>query len=338
VRVRVQLIREKRFFFKGRSQKRITLTNSFDDRLKRRLKLRDLDTLLGVAQAGGMRKAAEQLHMSQAAVSKAIAELEDALGVRLLDRTSKGVEPTVYGQALLRRGRTIFDELRQGVNEISFLTDPGMGELSVGCGESLMASLVPAVIERLHRLHPKLVFKMESGDPPVLLNHFLRQRICEMVLIRPWEPLSDPDLQVEPLLHERIAVVADAQSVWARRRKLSLEELIDAPWILSHVEVRPGSPIVKAFDDQGLSLPKNLVLSGSLNLRYTLLATGRYVTVMPSTVLTFCAGRGAVKALPVALPEWAVPTVVATLRHRVLSPVANLFIERLREVAVILSR
>ena len=303
------------------------------DHLKRRVKLRDLDTLMAVVQAGGMRKAAEQLHMSQAAVSKAVAELEHALGVRLLDRSTKGVEPTVYGRALLRRGQVIFDELRQGINEIGFLADPGVGELSIGCGESLMASLVPAVIDRMHRQHPRLVFKMESGDPPVLLNHFLRERICELVMLRPWAPLSDPDLQVEPLFHERIAVVADARSAWARRRKLRLAELIDEPWVLSHVEVRPGSPVMQAFGDQGTDLPKNLIVSGSLNLRYSLLATGRYLTVMPSTVLKFCPGRGAVKALAVELPRWQIPTVVATLRNRALSPVAELFIERARELS-----
>ena len=129
------------------------------------------------------------------------------------------------------------------------------------------------------------------------------------------------------------AVVADARSAWARRRKLGLAELIDEPWILSHVEVRPGSPVMQAFEDQGIGLPKNLILSGSLNLRYSLLATGRYLTVMPSTVLKFCPGRGAVKALPVELPRWPIPTVVATLRHRALSPVAKLFIERARELS-----
>ncbi len=303
------------------------------DRLKRRLKLRDLDTLMAVAQAGGMRKAAEVLHLSQGAVSKAIAELEDALGVRLLDRTAKGVEPTIYGQALLRRGRVIFDELRQGANEIGFMLDPGVGELSVGVGESLAASVVPATIECMHRQHPRLLFRVESGDPPVLLNHFLRERICEVVMLRPWEDITDPDLHAEALFHERISLVASVNSAWARRRKLSLEELIDEPWILSHVEVRSGSPVVQALEARGLPLPPRLTLSGSLNLRYSLLATGRYVTVMPATILKLCPGRGAVKALPIDLPAWEKPTVVATLRHRELSPVSRLFIECARAVA-----
>ena len=92
-----------------------------------------------------------------------------------------------------------------------------------------------------------------------------------------------------------------------------------------------------AFEARGLALPRRLMLSGSLNVRYRLLATGRYVTVMPMTVLKLCAGRGAVKTLPVELPPWALPTVVATLRHREPSAVARRFIERTREVSARLS-
>jgi DNA-binding transcriptional LysR family regulator len=307
------------------------------DRLKRRLRLRDLDTLMAVVQAGGMRKAAVALHMSQGAVSKAIAELESALGVRLLERTAKGVEATVYGQALLRRGRIIFDELRQGVSELNYLAEPGVGEMALAVGESLAASVVPAVIERVHRQYPRIAFKVESGDPPVLIDHFLRQRRCELVMLRPWIPISDPDIESEPLFTERIAVVAGSQSVWARRRKLTLAELIDEPWILSHVEAREGSPLQRALTANGLQLPPRLILSGSLNLRYSLLATQRYLTVMPMTILRLCPGRGAVKALPVDLPTWEMPTVIATLRGRQLGPVGELFREQARAVAATLA-
>jgi DNA-binding transcriptional LysR family regulator len=303
------------------------------ERLKRRLRLRDLDTLTAVVQAGGMRKAADSLHMSQGAVSKAVAELESALGVRLLERTAKGVEATVYGRALLRRSRVIFDELRQGVQELNYLAEPGVGELALGVGESLAASVVPAVIERMHRQHPRITFKVESGDPPVLLDHFLRQRHCELVMLRPWTAITDPDIDSEPLFNERIAVVAGNQSPWARRRKLALADLIDEPWILSHVEARDGSPFQLALTANGLQLPSRLIFSGSLNLRYSLLATQRYLTVMPMTILRLCPGRGAVKALPVDLPSWEQPTVIATLRGRELSPVGDLFRQQAREVA-----
>ena len=76
------------------------------DRIGRRLKLRDLHILLAVVQRGSMAKAATELAISQPAVSKAIAELEHTVGLRLVDRTRHGIEPTTYGRVLIKRGRT----------------------------------------------------------------------------------------------------------------------------------------------------------------------------------------------------------------------------------------
>src|SRR5438045_3255178 len=118
----------------------------WDERVGRRLKLRDLHILLAVVQAGSMAKASTRLAVSQPAVSKAIAEMEHTLGVPLLDRNSKGVEPTSYGRALMKRSVAAFDELRQGVKEIEFLSDPTTGELRLGSSEPLAAGLVTAII------------------------------------------------------------------------------------------------------------------------------------------------------------------------------------------------
>src|ERR1700726_3356549 len=94
------------------------------ERIGRRLKLRDFRILMTVIECGTMGKAAERLAISQPVVSKAIADMEHALGVRLLDRSQRGVEPTPYGRALIKRGIAIFDEMRQGIEEIEFLSDP----------------------------------------------------------------------------------------------------------------------------------------------------------------------------------------------------------------------
>src|SRR5262245_18054935 len=102
------------------------------DRIERRLKLHDVRVLMSVVQAGSMSKATEQLGTAQPALSRSVAELESALGVRLLDRSPRGVEPTVYGRALIQRGIAVFDELRQGVKDIEFLADRTGGELRIG--------------------------------------------------------------------------------------------------------------------------------------------------------------------------------------------------------------
>src|SRR6266700_5529775 len=134
----------------------MSMTGSLDERVMRRLKLRELRILTTVAQAGSMGKAATQLALSQPAVSKAMAEMEHTLGVRLLDRTAQGVEPNLYGRALLKWAQAVFDDVRQGMNEIKFLADPTTGELRVGAAEPMLAGLLPAIIERIHRQHPMI--------------------------------------------------------------------------------------------------------------------------------------------------------------------------------------
>jgi DNA-binding transcriptional LysR family regulator len=99
----------------------------WDHRVGRRLKLRDLHILLAVAQAGSMAKAATRLAISQPAISRAIADMEHTLKVLLFDRSPQGIEPTQFGRALLKRGVAVFDELKQGVQDIEFLSNPESG-------------------------------------------------------------------------------------------------------------------------------------------------------------------------------------------------------------------
>jgi len=112
------------------------------DRIGRRVRLRDLHIVLAVAERGSMAKASAHLAISHPVISKTISDLERTLGVQLFDRNTKGVELTAYGQALLKCGVTVFDEMRQGLKQIEFLTDPTSGELAIGCPEIMNASMI----------------------------------------------------------------------------------------------------------------------------------------------------------------------------------------------------
>ena len=105
----------------------------WNDRIGRRIKLHDLHVLMTVAELGSMGKAAERLNVTQPSISKSVADLEHQLGVRLLDRTPRGVETTAYGRALLPRSMGAFDELRQGIKDIETLSDPQ----SARCGSAV---------------------------------------------------------------------------------------------------------------------------------------------------------------------------------------------------------
>src|SRR6201995_3205552 len=105
----------------------------WDGHIGRRLRLRDLHVFFTVVQHGSLAKAASHLGVSHPAVSQLVAGLERALGIKLLDRSSRGVSPTIYGRAILARGRAAFDELKQGIRDIEFLSDPATGEIKIGC-------------------------------------------------------------------------------------------------------------------------------------------------------------------------------------------------------------
>src|SRR6266702_2020815 len=301
----------------------------WSDRIGRRLRPSGLHVLLALAEKGNMARAAEQLASSRPVVSKTIADLEHTLGVRLLDRTPHGVEPTLYGRALLKRCVAVFDELRQSVKEIEFLTDPNAGELRVGFSEVPAAGLVPAAIDRLSRQYPNMTVQTEQGTFSTLLE-FLRSRRCEVMVTRLLA--RAPDINVEPVHHDQLFVVASAHSKWARQRRIGLADLVQEAWVQAPAEMEPGSPTLEAFHSAGLPDPRVVVMSSSLNLRYGLLATGRFITMIPDSVLHYVPQRASIRTLPIKLPRWHLPTCTLTLKDRTMSPLAQRFIDCLHEL------
>src|SRR5262245_19222798 len=205
----------------------------WESQIGRRLKLRDLHVFFMAVQRGSMAKAAQQLGVSQPAVSEIIADLEYALGVRLLDRHPQGIEPTKYGEALIKRSTAVFDELRQSVRDIEFLADPTAGEVKFGCTEAMAAILSP-VMENFTRKYPRVLLRTFLITRPFDLAG-LRGRSLDFTLghlvIGPGDRLID-DLNAEVLFDDRLVVATGVSSPWAtRRRRIDLAELVDEPWI-----------------------------------------------------------------------------------------------------------
>ncbi len=218
-----------------------------------------------------MGKAAIRLATSQSAVSRSIAELEVALGVRLLDRSPRGIEPTAYGRALLKRGVAVFDELAQGIKDIHFVSDPTAGELRIGASIAIATGFV------------------SSG-------------------------------------------VAGVHNSWTRRRRLKLSELVNEPWVLPPPDAPYGAMVFEAFRANGLKVPRAVVTS-TLPVRSALLATGRFLSMVPRITLQFPAKDQSLRGLPVALPTTLGPLAIITLRNRTLNPVAKLFSDCARDMA-----
>lgn len=303
-----------------------------DQRLGRHLKLRDLHVLMTVAQCRSMGKAAAQLSVSQPAISKAIAEMEYALGVRLLDRSPQGVQPTIYAQALLDRSLVAFDELRQGVKHIEFLSDPMAGELRIGASIHLASGLVPAIIDRLSRRRPRIAFHLVAGEAEAM-HRALTERKLDLLVARIFGPFPFEQMDVQSLYDEPHFVVAAASNPWTRRRKVTLVDLIDEPWTLPPPDTVYGEIFREPFRRAGLEPPRTTVFTYTNPARRALVTGGRFLTIVPESILTFPADSRELKRLPIDLPSTRTPIAIVTLKQRTLSPVAQLFIDCAREVA-----
>jgi DNA-binding transcriptional LysR family regulator len=300
-------------------------------RLARRLRLRDLHSLLVVLEAGSMARAAGRLGLTQPAISKAMAELETELGVPLLERDARGVRPTAFGTAIAARARAMLDELAQGARDLAHLADPTAGEVRIGTTEPLSFTVAGA-IHRLARDRPRIVFDVSIADTGTLVAE-LRARRLDLVVTRHGFADTAEDLDVAWLFRAPLVVVAERHNPVLRRRGMRLADAMEEPWTLSPPDTFLGRIVGAAFARHGLALPHVSVVSVSIVMRLSLIAGGRHLSMLPRTVVHHPTNAPWLRALDIAVEDASGAVAALTLRRRWLPAPVKLFLETLREVA-----
>jgi molybdate transport repressor ModE-like protein len=301
----------------------------WDERVGRRIKLRDLHLLEAAARTGSLAKAAKSLGMSQPAVSYAIAEMERSLAVPLLDRTSQGVVPTAFGHALLKRSAVVFNEIRHGLSEIESLADPTRGELRLGTPQPMLP-VMSAIIDRVSSQYPNITFHLTVESTHILLRD-LRERAVELVISRMLAPSVDDDLLIDILFKDELAVIAGKNNPWTKRKVVRLEQLMKERWVLPPTDGWLHPLMQKAFGGKGLEVPRATVSTLSTYAVSMLVAQGPFLTVHPETMLHVAGENRLLRALPVALPETRTPVGLISMKHHTLSPTAQVFVEAARQ-------
>jgi DNA-binding transcriptional LysR family regulator len=302
------------------------------DRIGRRLKLNDLHILMTVAESGTMGKAAKTLGISQPSVSKAISDIEHTIGVRLLDRSADGAALTDYGRALVMRGMSAFDELSQVFRDIDTLSDPTVGQVTIGCPEAIASGLLGAVLVRFCAQFPRVVVKVEEANNVAYEYQMLRERKVDLLLGSITRPFVEEDLDAQVVYEDRPYITTGATNRLALRRRVEVAELLEQQWVL------PGESILRsvleeALEARGFALPGIGVKSYSVHQRFTLLATGRFVSADSRSVLRYNGAASSVILLPVDLPIRYWPVAIVTLKGRTINPVVQTFIDCVRDVS-----
>jgi DNA-binding transcriptional LysR family regulator len=307
------------------------MDTSAASRLARRLRLKDLDALLTVIEAGSLAAAAQRLALTQPAVSKAMAAMEATLGVPLLERDARGVRPTAFGEALADRARAMLDELGQAQRDLAHIADPMAGEVRIGTTEP-MTHTIAAAIRRLAAERPRIAFDIAIADTGRLVEG-LRARRLDVVVTRAGAGEAAEDIAADWLYRVPLVVVADRGNPLVRRRGLRLADLAGEPWALSPPGTMLGRLVAAAFAREGLAVPRASVVTVSIVMRLSLIAGGPWLSILPRNLLHHPTSTGFLRALDIAVEDPAGAIAALTLKRRYRPGPVRAFLAALREVA-----
>lgn len=303
-----------------------------DPRLPARLKTRQLTLLLHLDERRSILHAAKAANMTQPAASKLLAELEDTLGAALFVRHARGIEPTGYGDVLIRHARNALMELRQAQEEIADLKSGLTGHASVGTVVTSATSLVPMAVAELKAASPNLLINVEMDFSEVLVRRLLDGKY-DIVVARIYHPQGLDQLNFEPFGEEPHAMYARADHPLQRNRGLGLRDLAGQTWVLPPRGNVLRERLTVLFLAERLELPKSVVETASLPIIISLLQMTQMVSALPSEVLRPYCESGVLAKLPIKLDLRLGEAGIITRRNLELSPGAQAMLTALRAVA-----
>jgi DNA-binding transcriptional LysR family regulator len=292
---------------------------------------RRLKHFLAVYDLRSIGQAAEKLFLTQPALSKSIRQLEEDLEVKLFDRTPLGVVPTVYGDALAQHARVIRSEMRHAETEIANLRGAVKGHVTVGCGPSVAASLMPLATEKLRKAKPGIRFTIIEGLVDTILPALRRGEID--LAVGAWPRPADSDVTAETLVRDRVCVVAGPRHVLTRNRTVELSDLLEFPWVLPPESQRFRQLLEETFLAKGLSPPTPSVTSNSATFIRTMLLDNLSLSFLPMQSLPLKTRSSTLVALPVAGLSREIEVTITFRERAVIPPAVHALIAALREVA-----
>jgi DNA-binding transcriptional LysR family regulator len=299
--------------------------------LLRRLKLRQLVLLRALGESGNLRRSAAALSLTQPAATRMLQELEKTLGLKLFERSPRGMARTPYGDAMIRHAAAVLADLDSAREELAALADGSHGRVAVGTLMSTSSLLLPRTIARAKVRAPRLQVAVQEGTHEQLL-HALLNGDLDLMLGRVLPGTGQEAVAVEILYREEFRVVCGAANPLAGRRA-KLGELVDRPWILPPPAVPLRQRLDALFLSQNGRRPTNLVESVSVLTNLTLLRESAALGVLPAETAKQYARLGVLAEVGVSLKGILGPVALVTRRNHARSPAAEAFLHELRTVA-----
>lgn len=296
------------------------------------LTIRHIRTIDAIEDERSIVRAANRLNLTQSAVTKALQEIEALTGLKLFERTNRGVIPTRAGEQLAADARRLLAQLLIAEQNLTDLRNGTGGRVAIGTLLSASTALLPRAIAKLRRDNPRIVVKVLTGTDDVLMPA-LRAGELDMVIGRLSEHYDPVNVVQEALVPDNAVVVVRPDHPLTRRADLRLEDLLGWDWILPPKETNLRLQIDRTFREEGIPPPAQTVESVSPLINKGLLSQADYICVLPAQVARTEAAADQLAVLPVELKATAGFLGITTLPQAERSATAEQFLRVLRDIA-----
>lgn len=291
-----------------------------------RLRLRHFRLLMAIEDQGSILKAAEQVALSQPGATKALQEIEAALGETLFVRNRRGLEPNELGHCVIRYARLIMTDMAHLRDEMQAVLEGVGGRLSIG----MIMGAVPMTMEKLSRLlekQPSLSVTVQEETSARLLQLVDDGRL-DIAICRTSVSHRPETYQTFTVKKEQLCVVVSARHPCAVMDTVTLKDLAHFPWIVCSANMPMRRHLEREFHQHDLQFPRNLVETTSAFATMTLMQHSHNMVALLSTdVGEFFSRSNMIRVLPIELMTKSEPYSLVTRGDRMLSPVMKMFID-----------
>ncbi len=295
------------------------------------MELRQIHYFLEIVRCASFGQAAERLNVTQPALSKSIRNLEQSLGVTLLERHPGGVIPTDYGKLFLQYASLISAEIERAVAEIEQMKGTGRGVVRVGAGATMMQYVIPQAVRAFVAMDDTASVTFRQGLREDLVASLRRGEVDLIVgSIRSAE--DDEDFRREVVMRDEIVVVANRDHALAGRAAVPISELAKHNWVLPDNTEGERDRLTRVLEAAGHPAPACVISTPSSNFMATMLQDSEYLSYLPRALIRQCQDYAHLQPISVAAPIWDTIMVGVIYRRRgvMLAPVRR-FINRLVE-------
>ena len=285
-----------------------------------------LRTLQEIAKRGSFSRAAEHLHLSQPAVSLHIRQLEERVGMPLLERVGKRAFPTAAGEILLGHAARVFQELEAAAEALDRFRGVVSGRIRLGTGATASIHLLPPLLRRMRARHPEIELIVVTGNAPEMARAVAANELDLAIVTL---PVTARPLVVSSVYHDPLLAIAPPGPRWRRRKPITAAELAEHPLMLYEA----GGTIRRVIDDwfrrAGVS-PRVAMELGNEEAIKKLVGAGLGLSIIPAIATRNEARDGSLVVLRLE-PPLARRLGIVRRRDKPVGPALEVFLAALEE-------